>query len=168
MISSAFRDAVAAGDLLSVRIMMKNSLRTDPSGREFDAMAAAAAGLEGLYDLPSGDETVVDPQAWTEDEVDRVLADLPDAFTCQRIEQARRAVAAMAGPGDATTGGARPAGSFPRWVAGGASVGLVVGAGAAALTGAGTAVIIGAGVLGAGIGAACGAALRRSADRDGG
>lgn len=49
-----FYDAVKTNDVLSLRIMMKDSMLEDPSLKQFDAMAEIAKNVPGLWDQHDG------------------------------------------------------------------------------------------------------------------
>ncbi len=53
-LTGAFYEAMQSGNVVRVRIMMKNSLLSDPSFAEFAEMERAAASMAGLYDQYDG------------------------------------------------------------------------------------------------------------------
>ena len=82
---SSFYDAVTQKDTLSVRIMMKDALLVDYTGRSFDAMSKhAASRLPDLYDSHNG-EVFKDKSEWNDDYMDRQMVRVVDNFSRERI-----------------------------------------------------------------------------------
>lgn len=88
MLSNEFKTAVLDGDVLSVRIMIKDSILLDTSGKMTDEMLRYAEEnqlkiLEG-YD---GGELVLEPEKWNRDVLDLGLVELMGNFSRLRIEK---------------------------------------------------------------------------------
>lgn len=66
-ITDTFRKAVAAGDITSLRIMMKDSLLVDPTFAEFEEMDNAARNVGGLFDPHDGRELNGVEASWNDD-----------------------------------------------------------------------------------------------------
>ena len=58
--TQAFHQAVQNGDILSVHIMMKDSLLRDPSFKEFSEMESIAGNMSGLYEPHNGSYIRID------------------------------------------------------------------------------------------------------------
>lgn len=93
MLSNEFKTAVLNGDVLSVKIMIKDSILLDTSGRMTDEMLHYAEEnhlkiLEG-YDKDSG-ELVLEPEKWDRDVLDLGLVELMGNFSRFRIEKLKK------------------------------------------------------------------------------
>lgn len=93
MLSNEFKTAVLNGDVLSVKIMIKDSILLDTSGRMTDEMLHYAEEnhlkiLEG-YDKDSG-ELVLEPEKWNRDVLDLGLVELMGNFSRFRIEKLKK------------------------------------------------------------------------------
>jgi len=85
-VTSSFYEAVAAGNLLRVRIMMKDSLLLDPTFRTFHDMEAAASGMPGLYEEHDGRAFNMDKSQWTDDYMNDVKVQVISNFSRERVE----------------------------------------------------------------------------------
>ena len=94
-LTSSFIDAVQSGDTMMVRIMMKNSLIRDPSGKEFDEMDSAARGLNGLYDDRHEGVINMDPSAWNEDYMNAQMVELVSNFSKDRVDHLKQVCRAI-------------------------------------------------------------------------
>ncbi len=83
--TQAFREAVQNNDILSVRIMMKDSLLRDPSFREFSEMEAIAGHMSGLYENHDGTDLKYNPSAWNDDYMNELMVDMIYNFSHERI-----------------------------------------------------------------------------------
>ena len=82
---SSFYNAVDQKDTLSVRIMMKDALLVDYTGRRFNEMNKyAASRLPDLYDSHNG-EVFKDKSEWNDDYMDRQMVRVVDNFSRERI-----------------------------------------------------------------------------------
>jgi len=89
---SSFYDAVTQKDTLSVRIMMKDALLVDYTGRSFDAMSKhAASRLPDLYDSHNG-EVFKDKSEWNDDYMNRQMVRVVDNFSRERIDHLKAIV----------------------------------------------------------------------------
>ena len=93
-LTSSFMDAVQSGDTMMVRIMMKDSLVRDPSGREFDEMDRTARGLGGLY-VPHEGAMNTDPSAWNEDYMNAQMVELVSNFSKDRVAHLKQVCRAI-------------------------------------------------------------------------
>lgn len=91
-LTKAFYEAVQAGNVNRVRIMMEDSLLVDPTFGEFDAMAKAAASMPGLYDQHDGKELVEDQTCWNDDYMDKVMVAALSNFSHERIDHLKSVV----------------------------------------------------------------------------
>lgn len=91
-LTKAFYNAVQSGDILSVRIMMQDSLLVDPTFVDFDAMEKAAASMVGLYDEHDGKELVQDRNLWNDNYMDRVMVKVLSNFSHERLDHLKEVV----------------------------------------------------------------------------
>lgn len=91
-LTNAFYEAVQAGNVRRVRIMMKNSLLVDPSFEEYRAMEKAAAGMEHLYDEHDGKELVEDREYWNDEYMNRVMVKVLSNFSHERLDHLKEVV----------------------------------------------------------------------------
>ncbi|WP_281884880.1 hypothetical protein [Paenibacillus sp. YYML68] len=91
-ITSAFRNAVASGDVLSIRIMMKDSLLVDPTFTEFNEMERYTQAVNGLYDEHDGRTLEDDPSAWNDDYMSRMMVQIIGNFSRKRIGHLQKIV----------------------------------------------------------------------------
>lgn len=160
-ITQAFQQAVQNGDVLSVRIMMKDSLLRDPSFAEFREMESKAQNMSGLYDSHDGTAFRMDKSAWNDDYMCEVRVDLIDNFSHERIAHLKEVIQYLH-PYTQEEIKNLSGNNFninkPTAVGGmaGAGIGGVIAAAISASAGATVACIIGGGVAGAAIGHAVG------------
>lgn len=91
-ITNAFRSAVAAGNVIGIRIMMKDSLLADPTFAEFNEMAHYAQTVSGLYDAHDGRELEDDKNAWNDDYMNKLMVQVVGNFSPDRIERLKQIV----------------------------------------------------------------------------
>lgn len=91
-LTNAFYQAVQSGDVLSVRIMMQDSLLVDPTFTEFNAMEKAASSMAGLYDEHDGKELIEDCSLWNDDYMDKVMVKVLSNFSHERIDHLKEVV----------------------------------------------------------------------------
>lgn len=91
-LTSAFYEAMQSGNVVRVRIMMKNSLLSDPSFAEFAEMERAAASMAGLYDQYDGGELISDKSQWTNSYMDKLMVKLISNFSPERINHLKEVV----------------------------------------------------------------------------
>ena len=91
-LTNTFYEAVKTGDVLSVRIMMKNSLLVDPTFEEFHAMEKAASAMAGLYDEYDGKELVEDRTLWNDEYMNRMMVKVLSNFSHERIDHLKEVV----------------------------------------------------------------------------
>ena len=72
-ITNAFINAVEAGNVRSIRIMMKDSLLVDPTFAEFNQMEQYARNINGLYDEHDGRELKEDKTSWNDDYMNKLM-----------------------------------------------------------------------------------------------
>lgn len=85
-LSNAFREAVNAGNVRLVRIMMKDNLLLDPTFSGFSEMERAAANLAGLYDPHNGKPFIEDSSEWNDDYMNQLLVEVVLNFSHERID----------------------------------------------------------------------------------
>lgn len=91
-LTGAFYEAIQSGNVVRVRIMMKNSLLSDPSFAEFAEMERAAASMAGLYDPYDGGELISDKSQWTNSYMDKLMVKLMSNFSPERISHLKEVV----------------------------------------------------------------------------
>lgn len=91
VISEELRQGVLEKDILTVRIMLKNSMVSDPTFREFNQMLAfAEEGLGELYDAHEGDELEADSSNWTKEYMDKQMVKLINNFSRERVNHVKK------------------------------------------------------------------------------
>lgn len=91
-ITQVFTEAVAAGDVRKIRIMMKDSLLVDLTFRDFDEMSRLAADVPGLYDTHDGKELVSDQSAWDDNYMDRQMVEVMWNFSRERLNHLKQVI----------------------------------------------------------------------------
>lgn len=91
-LTNTFYEAVQAGNVRRVRIMMQDSLLVDPTFTEFNTMEKAAASMAGLYDEHDGKELIEDRNLWNDDYMDKVMVKVLSNFSHKRIEHLKEVV----------------------------------------------------------------------------
>ena len=91
-LTNAFYEAVESGNVLRVRIMMKDSLLIDPTFAEFNAMERAAASMPGLYDEHDGKELIEDRNQWNDEYMNKVMVKVLSNFSHERIDHLKEVV----------------------------------------------------------------------------
>ena len=86
-ISKDFMDAVQAGKLMRVRIMLKDSLLVDPTGSHFDEMSHyAESKMDGLFVEHDGETLNYDVSFWNEDYLNEQMVVVVNNFSKERID----------------------------------------------------------------------------------
>lgn len=86
-VTQEFIDAVQSNKILSVRIMLKNSLLIDPTIVEFDEMEQYATNLMGnIYVEHDGENLYFDVSAWNENYLNQQMVAVIDNFSKERID----------------------------------------------------------------------------------
>ena len=88
----AFYEAVNNGDILSVRIMMSNSLLFDRTFAQFSEMEKEAARMNGLYDVHDGRELISDRSKWDDNYMNRLMVQVTDTFSHERLAHLKEVV----------------------------------------------------------------------------
>lgn len=90
MLSDKFKEAVIAGDINRVRIMMKNSLTMDVTFRQFQEMLDySVARMPGLIEVHDG-ATFEGKTNWNKNYASDIKADLMDNFSSERIAHIKK------------------------------------------------------------------------------
>ena len=90
-LTDEFYDAVKLGDVQSVRIMMKDSLLTDPSFAQFEKMEEASRSLKGLYEEHDGRD-FQDKNNWNDNYMNILMVQILNNFSHERIEHLKQVV----------------------------------------------------------------------------
>lgn len=86
-ISKDFMDAVQAGKLMRVRIMLKDSLLIDPSASQFDEMSHyAESQMNDLYVEHDGEKLNYDVSFWNENYLNEQMVIVVNNFSKERID----------------------------------------------------------------------------------
>lgn len=87
MIDRNFKNAVDSNNIGLVRIMLKDSLMIDPTGKIFDELLNyAQESLESkLLEKHDGEKFIYDKKFWTEDYFNQEMIKLLDNFSLERI-----------------------------------------------------------------------------------
>ena len=92
-ITQTFIDCVNKGEVQRLRIMMKNSLFTDRTFKEFDTMEKIAKSVNGLYDENENDEDMTsDKSKWTDDYLNLMSVKIIDNFSHERIKHSKEVI----------------------------------------------------------------------------
>lgn len=91
-VTNTFREAVTSGEVLKVRIMMKNSLLLDLTFTEFNDMEKVASKLEGLYDKHDGCIFNPNKETWDDAYMKKLMVEILDNFSHERIEHLKEVV----------------------------------------------------------------------------
>lgn len=91
-LTKAFYTAVKEGKVRLVRIMMKDSLLLDPTFHLYKEMEKAAASMAGLYDAHDGREFIEDSAEWSTEYMNRLLAQVVDNFSHERLDHLLKVV----------------------------------------------------------------------------
>lgn len=91
-ITNAFKNAVTAGDVRGIRIMMKDSMLVDPTFRQFNQMEKLAKNVSGLYDTHDGRGINEDNTTWDDEYMNTVRVDVIYNFSKERLEHLKKVV----------------------------------------------------------------------------
>lgn len=90
-LSNSFYDAIKTGNLIRIRIMMKNSLIGDCTFSEFDEMEKTASSMQGLYDDHDGEEFEAE-NSWNDDYLNKLLVRVVSNFSHERIDHIKKVI----------------------------------------------------------------------------
>lgn len=87
MIDRDFKNAVDSDNIGLVRIMLKDSLMIDPTGKIFDELFnyAQESSESKLLEKHDGEKFIYDKKFWTEDFFNQEMIKLLDNFSLERI-----------------------------------------------------------------------------------
>ena len=91
-VTNFFRKAVNSGDVMQVRIMMKDSLLIDTSFNESEEMERVAGSMRGLYDSHDDSTFEENSSKWNEDYLDMQMVKLISNFSKERISHIKNVV----------------------------------------------------------------------------
>ena len=91
-LTEAFYEAVKNGNLLRVRIMMKDSLLVDPSFRQFEEMEKAASSMKDLYQNHDGRKFETDKNLWNDEYMNTLMVQVISNFSRERIKHLKDVV----------------------------------------------------------------------------
>ena len=158
-LSNTFREAVKKGDVLGVRIMMKNSLLLDLSFTEFAEMENAARSMKGLYDVHDGQELIFDKTQWSSEYMDLLMVKVVNNFSHERIAHLKDVIRYLKPyNGKNIKHSVRPSNPSHKKIALGSAAGAVVGG---VIASAAEVTLLGGIIVGAIGGAVCGAVIGR-------
>lgn len=86
-VTREFSEAVESGNLLRVRIMLKDSLIIDPTSNKYNEMINYAKNrIDGIYDEHDKETLNYDKSQWNIDYLNRQMVSVVDNFSRERIE----------------------------------------------------------------------------------
>ena len=91
-LTKVFYEAVNTGDILSVRIMMKNSLAFDLTFAQFSEMEKVASKMNGLYDIHDGRELISDKTKWDDNYMNLLMAQVTKNFSHERLNHLKEVI----------------------------------------------------------------------------
>lgn len=94
-ITQSFYNAVNEKDIKTIRIMMKDSLLSDPSFELFEQMREVAKNVEGLFDDHDGTILIEDTEQWNERLLSKLMVQLVNNFSEERIGHLKKMVTFM-------------------------------------------------------------------------
>ena len=92
MIPNTLREVIRSGDKKAIRIMLKNSLYTDPTFREFEELDRMASSVPGLYVPYDNGPLSENTSEWTEDYMNRLMVALVDNFSKERVAHLKKVI----------------------------------------------------------------------------
>lgn len=97
-VSEKFKNAVAAGDLATIRLFLCNTLLLDATFRDFAEMEKLAANVPGLYVPYDQAPMEADQSRWDDDYLARQKIELEYNFCPERIEHVKAVVLKLHSP----------------------------------------------------------------------
>ncbi len=91
-LTHAFQEAVADKNIRKIRIMLEDSLLTDPSFELFKEMERAALSVEGLYDKHDGRTFVENPEEWDDSYMSKIMVQVVGNFSHERVDHLKEVV----------------------------------------------------------------------------
>ena len=90
-ITNAFRDAVENGNVIGIRIMLKDSLLVDLSFNEFEEMERIAlSDVCNLYDKHDGCDLLLNETMWDDNYMNGLMVDVVDNFSRERVAHLKK------------------------------------------------------------------------------
>lgn len=85
-ITVEFKEAIQVGNVMRVRIMLKNSLLVDPTVKQYDEMEKyACAKMENIYVEHNGEHLDFEISSWSKNYLNQQMAVVVDNFSKERI-----------------------------------------------------------------------------------
>ena len=91
-ITNEFKEAAKSGNILRLRIMMKDSLLVDKSFKQFDEMETFVKDIDGLYDEHDGEDLSTNKSLWTIDYMNTKMVEIVNNFSHERINHLKAIV----------------------------------------------------------------------------
>lgn len=91
-VAESIHNAVSKGNIKGIRIMMKNSLLSDPTFTEFNEMENLTRNVSGLYDSHDGREFQLNKTSWNDDYMNKLMVQVVGNFSHERIEHLKDVV----------------------------------------------------------------------------
>lgn len=92
-ITNAFREAVENGNVIGIRIMLKDSLLVDLSFKEFEEMERiASSDVSNLYDMHDGCELLLNETMWDDNYMNGQMVEVVENFSRERVEHLKKVV----------------------------------------------------------------------------
>jgi len=92
-VTQSFYDAVKENDVKTIRIMMKDSLLSDPSFTLFEQMREAAQNVVGLFEEHDGTALTEDRDQWNDRLLSKLMVQLVNNFSEERVNHLKKVVA---------------------------------------------------------------------------
>lgn len=87
-----FSNAVNSGNVLRIRIIMKDSLLLDPTFEYFSELEKMSRNVKGLYDDHDGREFITDKSKWNDDYMNDQMVSVIYNFSHERLEHLKEVV----------------------------------------------------------------------------
>lgn len=91
-VTKTFKEAVKSNSVLDVRIMMKDSLITEPTFTLFGEMEKIASVMEGLYDEYDGKSFQLDKSTWDDNYMNKLMVQVVGNFSHERLDHLKEVV----------------------------------------------------------------------------
>ncbi len=91
-VTKVFQEAVKSGDVMGVRIMLKDILLLDLTFNDFNEMLDYARNMPGLFDEHDGKEFILDPTEWNDDYMNKQMVQIIGNFSHERLEHLKKVV----------------------------------------------------------------------------
>ena len=91
-VPNAFREAVENGNVIGIRIMLKDSLLVDRSFKSFDEMDSFASQYINIYDKHDGRELIHEESLWDDNYMNKLMVQVVRNFSRERVDLLKKVV----------------------------------------------------------------------------